>query len=415
MRQAGSTISIPTKLLATGVACALAVVVCGTAASVVVASEASGKVTRRSDSQRVVAQRFSPEDSFRDQGATTALLDSLLAPLGVRTKARLLDIATLNALNNQGRFASPVWETSPVAQSPGALPTVHQRRAMLKTRVDTTLDSAWRAVAERDTASPWMPVFRRWARSQPLPSLWGYRPGLPGVRDARDLPLRSSMLTGTLFRTNEEAGILALRSGQNAEATERALENISASRHLLEQPVMLDALVGRMWFRRGIALLTLAAGETRDTVTLQQARRLEAAARKFDIGARYLTATEADPRSRAAESVVANRQLHPAFRIEAMGPIILGGCRNTHEIVLGFSSSRRASMDRAIASVSDIPRGTELAQQYARFLEYAMSSEHEELEPPRGSILDRNELLKLFSWIVPPGVRRRAGLCLGQG
>ncbi|MBC8086436.1 MAG: hypothetical protein H7Z40_04165 [Phycisphaerae bacterium] len=413
MRDAGS-ISIPTKLLATGVACALAVVVCGTAASVVVASEATNKLTSITDTRKHYAARRNAADAFRDHGATALLIDSLLAPLGPLPRATASDVAAITTLNSVRNPGSPVWDVAASVGTPGDLPKFRPRQSPLAGWIDSA-NTEWLAGAAADTASAWLPIFRRFARSQPQPALWGYRAGLPGVRDFRDLPIRSFGTMRTLFAMNEGAGVLALRNKRYEEAAERALENISASRHFIEQPILFDALVGRIQFNSGIHLLMLAAERRGDSLTLHMARRLDSASKRSFPGPRHLTVDETDASAHAAEKVVGNRALHPAYRIEAMASIILGGCRNTPEVVLGFKGSRRESLERAVQSVSDIPRGKELARQYARFLDYASSSEHAEREPPRGSILDRSELMKLFSWVVPPGVRARASLCLEQG
>ncbi|MEO7360587.1 MAG: hypothetical protein ABI120_09660 [Gemmatimonadaceae bacterium] len=85
MPSAGRNISIPTKLLATGVACALAIVVCGTAATVVVASNVKnmlGNPARALVLTPGYRANSAPERSFEDAGATARTLDSLIAPLG---------------------------------------------------------------------------------------------------------------------------------------------------------------------------------------------------------------------------------------------------------------------------------------------------------------------------------------------
>ena len=391
----------------------MAIVVCGTAASVVVASEATGKLTAVTNTRKHFAARKQAADAFRDHGATALLIDSLLVPLGPRPQARLSDVAAITALNNVGRAQNPVWEVSPLVPMPGDLPKFRSRRS-LTAWVDSA-DATWLVEAVADTSSPWIPIFRRFARSQPLPSLWGYRAGLPGVQDTRDLPIRSFAVMRTLFAMNEGAGVLALRSGQYAAARERALENISASRHFMEQPILIDALVGRIQFNAGIHLLMLAAERSGDSLTLNMARGLDSASKRSFPGPRHLMVDETDASSHAAEMVVGNRALHPAYRIEAIASIILGGCRKTPEVVLGFKGSRRESLERAVESVSDIPRGKELAQQYVRFFDYAMSNAQADVAPQRGTLLDRSDLLKLFSWMVPPGVRARASLCLEQG
>lgn len=414
MRQAGSTISIPTKLLATGVACALAVVVCGTAASVVVASEASSKQKAWSRGARQMVAARGSAQPFRDLGAQAALLDSIVAPLGVAQVASPLDVATLIAFSSAESRQNPVWDVSPLTPSLGAPPRAMGRPGGFKFVFDS-LSPDWIASAAADTANTWMPLFRRLARSKPLPALWGYRNGLPGLEAGDYLPQRSYKLTAALFSANEGGGVLALRAGRFQEAAERARENIAASRHFIEQPNRFDAQIGHHRLRRGVMLLALAAQRSGDSATIHLAARLDSAVKPFDIFPRFLVDELEDPNSRTANEVIANKTLHPALRISAMSSIVLGGCRNTPEVVLGFSATRHEALNRAVEAVSDIPRGRELAQLHARRLEHMMSKVDAVGDPPRGSVLDRNELLKLFSWIIPPGVRARAKLCLEQG
>lgn len=417
MHPAGSTISIPTKLLATGVACAVAVVVCGTAASVVVASDATGKLKKYSDARKAVASGYKPSDSFRDTGENAARIDSLLLPLGRLPQAQPLDIAVINTIGqNTAAPLDPVWESSPLAKSPGAMPVGHRRSPIFKGGIDTTVMNAeWIAGAIADTANPWMPVFRRWARSAPLPPLWGYRQGLPGAAEHRGVPARPFALIRTLFDVNTEAGLLAFREGRYDIAMERARENMAGARHLIEQPVELDAMLGRIELGVGIRLLSMSARASGDSVTLRRATVLDSAIRKYYFGPAQLTAEEADPRSKAAEAVIADQSMLPSHRMAAFDAIIRGGCRNTREVVFGFDERRRDAIERALASVSDIHRGPELAQQSLQYFDRMTNPDQPAREPVKGSVLDRNEILKLFSWIVPPGVRARATLCLEQG
>lgn len=138
-----------------------------------------------------------------------------------------------------------------------------------------------------------------------------------------------------------------------------------------------------------------------------------------DVGAteaivRRLATEEVNPHSRAAETFAADTTQHPALRVEALGAIALGGCRNLPEVVFGFNTLRREAMVRAVANLSDIDGGAEAGARYLQFLDYAMSLREAHGVPPQGTVLDRNVLLNAFAWIVPPGVRARAFLCLHQ-
>lgn len=151
-------------------------------------------------------------------------------------------------------------------------------------------------------------------------------------------------------------------------------------------------------------------------------REMDVTAATTDSGARYATAfgrdlanEEASPDSRAAETFAADTTQHPRLRVDALGAIALGGCRNLPEVVFGFSPLRRAAMARAVANLSDIDHGPELGARYVQFLDYAMTLGNAPGAPPPGSVLDRNGLLNALAWIVPPGVRARAFLCVQHG
>lgn len=367
MPKSATNVSIPTKLLATALALASVVVVCGTAATVVVSAGVVAKKPHTNlpvpDWSRVA------RTTFRDKGATAALFDSLTAPMGSPGTADPTDLALMVALLE-------------------------------------------RKVAIGDTASQWMPVFRRWARSAPLPSLWTFRAGLPGVETLLDLPALGYGDLRALFTINENAARAAFKNGQLQIAAERARENLAASRHFIEQPRMLDALVGRRFARQALTLLTQSAGKAGDTLTVAQARRLEAAAGSYDNAiVQWSRQEESDPGSTASETIAANTSLPPALRVEALLPIVVGGCRNTRELVFGFSYSRRDALNRAAASLADINRASELAALYVA--QFEVFQQEPEALAQRIGMHETGAFAELgsFDWIIPPSVRARIVLC----
>lgn len=416
MPSAGTPISIPTKLLATGVACALALVVCGTAATVIVASDVTNRVGQGSRAGQLAATDASASGTFRDVGATAHALDSLLRPLGELKPADPATVALFGAFNND-QGANQVWARPPEGTDlPGPVPKAFHARQRIANGLDS-LSPAQLAEAAESIREPWLPAFRSWARSSPQPALWGYQDGLPGSADARGLSLRSFGPWRSLFAANEYASLLALRVGKSDEAMQHALENISASRHFIEQPVMIDALVGRMYLQRGLQLAALVARSTGDTATAHRALRLDSAARNFISAAnlQFVTQGGADISSHVAEQFIASQTLHPALRVDAMRTITTGGCRHLPEIVFGFSDGRRSALQRASASLSDVNRANELVAREQRYLDHMMALENAPDSLPPTSILERSAVLNAFSWIVPPGVRARAALCLRQG
>ena len=218
------------------------------------------------------------------------------------------------------------------------------------------------ARAEADTGSDQAMLFRRWALSRPLPSLWGYRAMLPGVRNASELAPRDPARLRALFAMNDDAALLALRSGDYASAAERARESLAASRHLLEEPRMPDALMGVRFARRAAQLIAAAAQRTGDHTLFAQASRLDADASQSDVSIlKWVVQQEANPDSKAALSISSNKLLMPGLRVEVMHPIAMGGCRNIREVVFGFSDARRVALGTVAQSISDIPRANELA------------------------------------------------------
>ena len=66
-------------------------------------------------------------------------------------------------------------------------------------------------------------------------------------------------------------------------------------------------------------------------------------------------------------------------------------------------------------NIQDIDRGAELGVRAQQFLEYALALREAPVTNSPRTIFGRSFLLNTFSWIVPPGVRARAALCMEQG
>ncbi|MEO7359759.1 MAG: hypothetical protein ABI120_05480, partial [Gemmatimonadaceae bacterium] len=129
---------------------------------------------------------------------------------------------------------------------------------------------------------------------------------------------------------------------------------------------------------------------------------------------RTLAQGSADPSSPVALAFIANGENHPALRVDAMRTITMGGCRRLPEIVFGFSSVRREALVRAGASLADIGRGDELAAREQRVFDYVNTIDAVPDSLPKNGVFESSALLNAFAWIVPPGVRARAALCMQQ-
>jgi hypothetical protein len=412
MPQSGKHVSIPTKLLATGLACAVTLVVCATAATIIASSELAAK-----PEQAVIA--LSPRDIegdfFRDAGPTAALIDSLLAPLGAARDANAEDVALMMALVAGHAPIRGAWDVRGSAALVTRVPRAPARILPVRAALDSLSASEFVA-AMSDTGSAWMPVYRRWARSRPLPALWGYRRGLTGVQTVSELPARNFDALRALFSVNDNVALVALRAGDDRGALTHARENLSASRHFLEQPTLNDALMGRHFARRAAQLMAIAATHGGDDIVLHQALRLDSASSRFDLRViKWLYQQQANPHAVSAVEVAADRALPPAIRVGAMMPIVTAGCRDTREIVFGFSHARPDVLQRAARAVADIERAGELADLYRRQLDDIRvdPERHAVALPVKQSI----ELAGLgaLEWMVPPGVRARIALCTAWG
>ena len=396
----------------------MAVVVCGTAATVVVASDVTNKLGTPSRAESLGgAYRAGtpPEKSLRDIGATALALDSLVAPLGPATPVGPEVVTSLSA-SKEDASKPDVPDSLSGAKPPAALPDLLIRRGALP----LSTDSLRRVDLEqfrRDVQDPRLPLFRRWARAPRQPNLWRYPAGVPDVNDARELPTRSFLPWRVLFVENEVASLLALREGKPAIAVERARENVAGARHFVEQPIVLDALFGHIFLRRSLQVLAFVAKSAGDSVTAGRAHELDLAAKQYAtvFSVRSLMVSESDASSHAAEEFASNRSIHPSLRVEALSTIMRGGCRSLPELVFGFSEKRREAMLRGVASIQDIGRAAELGARQQKFLEYALALREAPAKDSPRSILGRSVLLNTFSWIVPPGVRARAAMCMEHG
>jgi hypothetical protein len=357
------TTARPTVILATLAAIAIVLAVFATAATVIVASD----VTReREQLQQRGAVATIPLAEARASLAVSASLrgvvDSLVAPLGPFEAA---DSQTVALMVHQWDSSQPlhaVFMRPAAAQRPTDPPrtTSDQIAALLRAaRGDSALDAATLALAVADTGSSWLGVWRRFARSAPLPAMWGYRDGLPGVESTFDLPLRRFRGARQLMQLNELAGRLALRAGDHASATQRGLENVAASRHYLDSPIIVDFLVGRSIALDGARLVADAARAAGDTRQLARAEELE---RLATNNASSLLALQraaerdaASPSGTLAMELFDDDKLPFAVRVEILYANVLGGCGHTREVLFGFSPERESRLAALAAKHRDHP------------------------------------------------------------
>lgn len=364
----------PTVILATLAAVAIALAVFATAATVIVASDA----TRQHSALSASAGRVplpSPtvaRGQLYEVQTLPALVDSMVRRLGALPVADSVDIALMSRLwlaDDGADLRAPtraVWLRVPDSLLPLNAPSVDAARIARVlayarangTTLNDSLESDFTRAAP-DTLTEWLGRWRRFARSQPLPPLWGYRPGLPGVRSAFDMPTRDVEGLVALAELNELSGWLASRAGHDDQAIARGLENLSASRHHLESPLLLDLLAGLRMAASGAHVVATAAARLGDSTLVAQAhevlRRTDAKALSFLALRAEALRDAADPATPVTMELFEDEKLPFAVRVEILYATIAGSCRSTREVLFGVAPQRQATLELLATRWRDDP------------------------------------------------------------
>ncbi|MFN2399473.1 MAG: serine/threonine-protein kinase [Gemmatimonadaceae bacterium] len=226
----------------------------------------------------------------------------------------------------------------------------------------------------RDTLSRWLPVWRRIGASAPLPPLWGYRAGLPGVANPLAIPARAlSIGAQELAARNRAAAVLALGRGDRSTAILRARENMAASRQLMRSPVLIDLATAVTIANRNAQLIAQIGRVTGDAALIEEGDRLRETLRRFR-GETYLSfsaflALMADPEKPVGLRYVSDTTLAVAVRLGMVNAILTGYCMNVREVLFGIDERRGDAIARANTLVADIPRGKDLIELNRRWLD----------------------------------------------
>ncbi len=362
------TTARPSVILATLAAIAIALAVCATAATVIVASD----VTREREKTRAMTGN-SPVAVAEARAGLEALngmrehVDSLVARLAPFSPVDSLTLAMITRQWDTRGSVNDVFIAAPAGHLPLDTPTVPLvilRQYLAALRGDSVADGVGAlasvdrasttatapltleqiAIVANDTSSSWLSAWRRFARGTTLPPLWGYRTNLPGVESSFDFPVRPTSGVLHLEALNELVGRLALRRGDAQAARARALENIAVSRHYLDSPVIVDFLMGRAIATRGAKLARDAARALDDRPLLAQLTAFDSltdsGAGSFMALARAAERDAADPSSPLAFELFDDDKLPFAVRVEILYAVVQGACGHTREVLFGFSPER---------------------------------------------------------------------------
>ena len=349
-----------------------------TAATVYAAGDGQRRSAGHADSARALSA-----DAGHHWEPVRALADSLAAPLGPATPLDSATLAQMVALVSSPAD-SATWIAHPIA--------------------DTSLAAA-------------MPVFRRWARAEPLPAFWGLRAGFPGLRDSRGLPMPRLSLIKQLWRASEADADSALLRGDTATALQRAREIIAGSRHLAWQPRPIDALVGRVMLADGAKLLARSALQADQPSLHSAALRLQQLTQAMQpVGAGLWQLPGGEANEARLRDIARDRAMHPAARLVAIERMIALSCLTTRDVLFGPSAVRRTNVVAMIREASDIPRLAELRPAFLRTL--TTLDETPELfmtAPNANGATNESAMQSLLRLVVPRKVQARIDACRYAG
>jgi hypothetical protein len=209
-----------------------------------------------------------------------------------------------------------------------------------------------------DTATPVLALFRRLARSAPLPPLIAVRAGSPEF-----VPQVFMQFGGynVVASHNVAAGILALRQRDSATALLRAREIIAVARHMMRSPLLFDHLLGLQTMASGASLIQLTGLVMHDPARVAEARRLRVLGVRaradfmpwYTGGAQLLMADPVEP---VLLRFLADTTLLPAARAAAAVGVVHGFCLSAREMLFGVDARRREVLERVGAALRNTPR-----------------------------------------------------------
>lgn len=328
--------------------------------------------------------------------------DSLLAAVGDPPQASAQpDTAAAQLLFALGWKSSPLpsflaVDSAALAALPAGLPICRGGARLWR-------DTSRFAAAAADTLTPWLRVWRRLARSAPIPNLAGLRAVIPGIR-AIWPPNEAHTIEywGTVWGLaclNTSAALLAQRRGDTAAALARLRENVAVGRHLLRSPWFIEAWLGRGVLDSVVPSLRAIARQTHDERLARESDALREALARVRADSRALSrvwpALFADLDDPVGLRVMGDSTFVPGRRADgAYTGIVVGSCLNPREILFGVDARRTDLLHRGAAKLTDIPRaGDVVAKSAAPFLEWWIAN-------PAGVLMRSGLRVPLFSRVL---------------
>ena len=365
----------PSRLLLLSLLMVSGAMVSATAASVYAAGDAARRLERSVRPHALLDAGGSGSAS-----GLTRLVDSLAAPLGSATP---LDSGTMR------RVLAVITKPS---------------------------DRGWilrPVVSVADTAS--LALYRAWVHSAAWPALWGYAPQFGDTIRWHAIPIRRLQPVKRWWTANEHAADSALMRGDVGTALVRARENIAGARHLMNQPLAIDALVGRVMLVDGAKLLARIALQADDIALHTAAERLLQQSRAFEPVPRgslaRLARAAADPSSPELLAMAGDTAQLRSRRVLTLERLTAGACFNTREMLFGAARARHETLDRAIAAMHDIPRLQELRTALHRELDQFSSGPSRLPAPTHGPAEWTSAAETALRWLLPRTIEDRVDYC----
>jgi tRNA A-37 threonylcarbamoyl transferase component Bud32 len=224
--------------------------------------------------------------------------------------------------------------------------------------------------APPDRGEAQLALWRRLAASGPLPPLWPYRPGLPGVANVWVLPRAgtdsavAAYLAGArrLAAVNLDAATAALARGDKAAAVRRVRENVAVGRQLARASLTDHSLTGAAIVAAAAERMDTIGRTTRDAELMLEARDLSAAAAALTgelAGSwRRDRLLMADPAGTLGLRFVGDTTLPPAARWQLITAIVGAACLDIRE-AFGVDRRRESMLAAARRLAADLPRSDE--------------------------------------------------------
>jgi hypothetical protein len=229
------------------------------------------------------------------------------------------------------------------------------------------LDAGLRRDLAGDTAVPALALWRRLARSAPLPPLWMYERGMAGAEGlsidaAGVVPISWQPLVLGLARRNLSAAALAADAGRPDVALLRIRENIAAIARLNALPnANFGATAAEAALPPTLDAMRALARQRGDSALRRQADAIQTALLGVQVRRQSFAhlALMLDPVSPPGLRVVGSPWAAPAERWRLIAGAVGAACFSPRELLFGIRPERGAVLDSAARLAADIARTDE--------------------------------------------------------